>query len=156
MLSPLPCTATACWCRRLLGGFCVPWQGPAAAFVWMPGCSPRNVRKSGRNVYRSVHSSLWAGAICLSNGILKLLETPDITHLCFFTQCLQTETECDGAISACLPSVALAAVVGCRNTFGKDRARCTKGLGCSAVHVPVGQLGFGGGSTSATVSGRER
>lgn len=120
------------------------------------GCSQRNVRKSDRNVYRSLHSCLWAGAICLANGILKLLETPDITHLCFFTQCLQTEAESDGALSACLPSLALAILVGCRNTFGIDRSRCTKGLGCSAVHVPVGQLGFGRGSTSATVSGRER
>lgn len=43
-------------------------------------CSQRNVRKSDRSVY----SSLWARAICLANGILKLLETGDITHLCFF------------------------------------------------------------------------
>lgn len=120
------------------------------------GCSQRNVRKSNRNVYRSVYSSLWTGAICLANGILKLLETPDITHLCFFTQCLQTEAESDRAFSACLPSVALAILVGCINTFGIDRTRCTKGLGYSAVHVPVGQLDFGSGSTAATVSGRER
>lgn len=51
------------------------------------GCSQRNVRKRNRSVY----SSLWAGVICLANGILKLLETPDITNLCFFTQSLQTE-----------------------------------------------------------------
>lgn len=120
------------------------------------GCSQRNVRKSNRNVYRSVYSSLWAGAIYLANDILKLLETPDITHLCFFTQCLQTEAESGGALSAFLPSVAVAILMDCRNTFGIDRTRCTKGLGCSAVHVPGGQLGFGSGSTSATVSGRER
>lgn len=59
------------------------------------GCSQRNVRKSDK----SVHSSLWAGAIYLANGILELLETPDITHLYLFTQCLQTEAECDGALS---------------------------------------------------------
>lgn len=52
--------------------------------------------------------------------------------------------------------MALAILVGHRNIFGIDRNSCTEGLQCSAVHVLMGQLGLGSGSTSATVSDRER
>lgn len=98
-------------------------------------CSQRNVRKSDRSVY----SSLWAGAICLANGILKLLEIPDITHLCFFIQCLQTEAESDGALSGLftLPDVALAVLVGSRYTSRMDRNSCTEGLGVQCCPCPA-------------------
>lgn len=103
-------------------------------------CSQRSVRKSDRSAY----SSLWAGAICLADRILKLLETPDITHLCFFTQCLQTEAESDGALSGLftLSAVALAVLVGSRYTFRIDRNSCTEGLRVQCCPYPCGTAGL--------------
>lgn len=104
------------------------------------GCSQRNVRKSDR----SVNSSLWVRAICLVNGILKLLETPDITHLCFFTQYLQTEARSDRALSHLftLPAVALAVLVGSRYTFSIERNGCTEGLQVQCCPCPGGTAGL--------------
>lgn len=103
-------------------------------------CSQRKVRKSDRSVY----IFLWAGAICLANGILKLLETPDIIHLCFFTQCLQTEAESDGALSGLvtLPAVALAVLVGSRYTFSIHRSSCAKRLRVKCCPCPCGTAGL--------------
>lgn len=85
---------------------------------------------------------------------MKLLETPDIT--CAFSPSVYRQKQSLTGPSLLVYPLWLWPLVDCRNTFGIDRTRCTKRLGCGAVHVPVGQLGLGSGSTSATVSGRER
>lgn len=143
MWSPFPCTATAYQHRGLLvtGGVCVFSSRVLLQHLFgCQGCSQRNVIKCDRSVY----SSLWAGEICFANGILKLLETPDITHLCFFIQCLQTEAESDRALSGLftLPAVALAVSVGSRHTFSIDRNSCTEGLRVQCCACPCGTAGL--------------
>lgn len=123
------------------GGGCVfPGRVLLQHLFGCQGYSQRNVIKCDR----SVCSSLGARAICFANGILKLLETPDITHLCFFTQCLQAEAESDRALSGLftLPAVALTVLVGSRHTFSIDRNSCTEGLWVQCCSCLCGTAGL--------------
>lgn len=115
-----------------------PWQGPAAPCVWIPGLFTEI--KGDRSVY----SSLWARAICFACGILKLLETSDDTHLCFFTQCLQMEAESDRALSGSLtlPVVALALLVGSQYAFSIDKNSCTERLQLQCCPYPCRTAGL--------------